>query len=243
MQGSEGQTQMDFSAEMDDNQLTDLFQRVLRGHLGRKRRRVVAQFHPYRSLRHTIEWNPWRITVKVNHHFYNAPLQIMESLAVILLSKVYKVQVDRQIRTIYRKYLDQLATQLPLRRHNTIEHYESKGKYFDLQNIFDDLNRQYFKQHLKSPVIGWSKTNSRSRLGFYDYTRNLLVISRIFDRSGIPEEVVRYLVFHEMLHIHFPVEIKNGRRSIHPPAFKKVEKQFPQYEKIQHWLKTARFSR
>jgi predicted metal-dependent hydrolase len=88
------------------------------------------------------------------------------------------------------------------------------------------------------PTLGWSRKKSYWRLGFYDQDRNLLVISRVFDQRGIPEEIVRYLVYHEMLHIHFPSERKNGRRIIHSPEFRRIEKIFPAYQDIQNWLKS-----
>jgi hypothetical protein len=48
------------------------------------------------------------------------------------------------------------------------------------------------------------------------------------------------MMYHEMLHIYFPTTSKNGRRSIHPPEFKKMEKKFPQFEEIQRWIKKNR---
>ena len=90
---------------------------------------------------------------------------------------------------------------------------------------------------LKVPTLGWSRNKSYWRLGFYDAERNLLVVSRIFDQSRVPEEILRYLVYHEMLHIFFPTERKNGRRIIHSPEFRETERRYPEYQEIQDWLK------
>ena len=106
--------------------------------------------------------------------------------------------------------------------------------------MFDEVNDQYFESAIKQPIIGWSLKKSYVRLGFYSNEKNLLVISRIFDSKKVPEAIVYFMMYHEMLHIYFPTTSKNGRRSIHPPEFKKMEKKFPQFEEIQRWIKKNR---
>ena len=196
------------------------------------------KFYKFRSLKHTIEWTPWRIRIRVNEHFRHSPAKIIELLAIILLAKVYKIRVGSDIRKSYNDYIEILKESLPVKKHNRLNAYTAKGKIFDLTKIFNQLNASYFRNNLKIPVLGWSRKNSYWRLGFYDKERDLLVISRVFDQSAVPEDIVRYMVYHEMLHIYFPTERKNGRRIIHPPAFRKTEKQFPGYQDIQNWLKS-----
>ena len=196
------------------------------------------EFYKFRSLKHTIEWTPWRIRIRVNEHFRHAPAKIIELLAIILLAKVYKIRVGSDIRKSYNDYIEILKESLPVKKHNRLDAYTPKGEIFDLTKIFNQLNALYFGNNLKIPVLGWSRKNSYWRLGFYDKERDLLVISRVFDQSAVPEDIVRYMVYHEMLHIYYPSERKNGRRVIHPPAFRKTEKQFPGYQDIQNWLKS-----
>jgi len=173
----------------------------------------------------------------VNEHFRNAPDTILKKLAIILLAKVYKVRVDSDIRSSYNAYVEIMKESLPVKKPNRLDAYTSAGRVFELTRIFNHLNTLYFKSNLKMPILGWSRNKSYRRLGFYDKDRNLLVISRVFDQPGVPEKIVRYLVYHEMLHIHFRSYKKNGRRVIHPPLFKRIEKQFPDYQEIQKWLK------
>ena len=222
---------------MPDNQLTTLFKSVQINYFNKKYKKVDVTFHRFRSLKHTIEWTPWRIRIKINDHFRNAPLRILEYLAIILLAKVYRVRVDREIRNIYNEYVDNLKNGLPQQKYNRLTSYKADGSVYNLSEIFGEINRSYFEPTLKVPTLGWSRSKSYRRLGFYDKERNLLVISKIFDQKKVPEKVVRYLVYHEMLHIYFPSERKNGRRIIHPKRFKETEKHFPEYQEIQDWLK------
>jgi predicted metal-dependent hydrolase len=47
----------------------------------------------------------------------------------------------------------------------------------------------------------------------------------------MPRFLVEYLLFHEMLHIKFPVERDGHRRIIHSRAFRAAERKFPHYER------------
>jgi len=118
-----------------------------------------------------------------------------------------------------------------------LEHYTPAGQFFDLLEIFSRLNQTFFSNVLSVPVLGWSRNISRRRLGFYDQQRNLLVISRIFDRKNIPFQVVEFLVYHEMLHIVFPSKNGRSRRIVHSRDFRKAERSHPFFEFTGMWLK------
>jgi len=222
---------------MPDNHLGTIFNNAQRHYFRKRYKKIDVEYHQFRSLKHTIEWTPWRIRIKVNEQFRHAPDKILEFLAIILLARVYGTRVDRDIRDKYNNYVETLRESLPVRKHNRLDAYTPEGDVYNLSGIFNHLNRLYFENNLKMPTIGWSRNNSHWRLGFYDKERNLLVISRLFDNSSVPEEIVQYLVYHEMLHIYFPSERKNGRRVIHSAQFRETERQFPEYQDIQDWLK------
>jgi predicted metal-dependent hydrolase len=223
---------------MTDRELTEIFTQIQKKYHAPSYKKISVEFFISRSIKHTIEWTPWRIKVKICHHFRTAPDYALIDIAIILLAKVYKTKVSKEIREEYRQYVESLAGKLPVRRHHRLDSYQAKGKIYNLAAVFSEMNRQYFENKLNLPVIGWSRQKSYRRLGFYDEKRNLLVISRIFDDARVPEEITRYMVFHEMLHIHFPAERKNGRRIIHGPEFKMAERSFPNFEKIQKWIKS-----
>jgi hypothetical protein len=44
-------------------------------------------------------------------------------------------------------------------------------------------------------------------------------------------------MFHEMLHLRFPVDHKGARRCVHTPEFKQAEKQFPLFKEAKELLK------
>ncbi len=223
--------------KMTNTELKEIFSNIHLSYFSKNRKLINAEFYPYRSLRHTIEWNRKSVHVKVSKYFQEAPIEIIKILAIILLAKVYKFKVDKNIRQIYKKYVEELQTKLPKPKRRILQYYNPQGKYFSLAEVFDSLNDLYFSKELSIGNIGWSKNKSYSRLGFFDKDRDLLVISRIFDSKKVPLQIIEFLVFHEMLHIYLPSQMINGRRKIHTKKFRQLEQEFPEYKSIDQWIK------
>jgi predicted metal-dependent hydrolase len=57
-----------------------------------------------------------------------------------------------------------------------------------------------------------------------------IVISRSLDRPDIPEFLIEYVLYHEMLHLKHQPRIVNGRRMYHTPAFRAEERRFERFE-------------
>ena len=87
------------------------------------------------------------------------------------------------------------------------------------------------------PRLGWSRRPSRTILGHYDPSHHTIVLSRLLDSPHAPERVVKYVLFHEMLHLRFPTEHRGARRCVHTREFKLAEKQFEGFEEVQRELK------
>ena len=103
------------------------------------------------------------------------------------------------------------------------------GEVFDLKALFHDINRQYFGSALPEPRLGWSIRTSRTTLGHYDPAHNAIVLSKALDSLRAPELIVKYVLFHEMLHIQHPTEHNGTRRRVHTRAFKDAERAFADY--------------
>ena len=226
---------------MNDVRLQALYNDLLNKHFPHEKYPLKAQFYNTKSLRHTIELNSKIIIIRIAERFRTAPQDILSILGIILLAKLFRYKIDRSINRAYREYLKQHI--LPFHTHQKRKpspKYRAEGNVYDLNVIFDRINRNFFDNKLQKPILGWSLRKSYARLGFYSSERNLLVISRIFDSKKVPPEVVEFLMYHEMLHVLFPVEEINGRRCIHPLKFRRYEKLYPDYEKIQAWIKKRR---
>ena len=87
------------------------------------------------------------------------------------------------------------------------------GSAYDLEEVFEDLNRRFFHGLMARPRLTWSRGHARNRLGHYDPAHNAIVISRAFDDQRVPRYAVEYIVYHEMLHLKHPVKLRVSCRA------------------------------
>jgi predicted metal-dependent hydrolase len=113
----------------------------------------------------------------------------------------------------------------------------SRGRHFDLEELFERLNQQYFAGLLNKPRLSWSARKTRFILGRYDATHHTIFVSRIFDSPVVPSYVVEYVMYHEMLHVKHQSRVCDSRVIVHTPEFKFDERNFPHYQEAKLWLK------
>ncbi|MBC7927568.1 MAG: M48 family metallopeptidase [Bryobacteraceae bacterium] len=87
------------------------------------------------------------------------------------------------------------------------------------------------------PDLGWSLRKSRVTLGHYDPCHHAIVLSSLMDGPEVPRLAVEYVMFHEMLHLRYPVEHRGARRCVHTPEFKAAERTFPQMKEARELLR------
>jgi hypothetical protein len=52
----------------------------------------------------------------------------------------------------------------------------------------------------------------------------------------VPEFLVEFVLYHEMLHMKHQPRLVNGRRVYHTAAFRADEKRFARYEQALEWI-------
>jgi hypothetical protein len=200
-----------------------------------------VRFYRFTNLNNTIRLRQGRVLVRLSDLLEGAPKPVLHAILHILIAKLYRKPIEEAHAARYRKFTGSqaMASRLHLvrqmRGRKQIEGPE--GTQYHLDEIFDDLNMRFFHGLMGRPQMTWSGNNARHSLGHYDPAHNTIVISRIFDRPGVPRYAIEYLVFHEMLHLRHPVKLRGSRRSIHPRAFREEEKLFPQLEEAKEYLK------
>jgi hypothetical protein len=179
--------------------------------------------------------------VRISDLLEGAPAPVTEALAFILLGKLYRKPVARLYTHRYRLYLNRrdVRRQAHLVRQIRGRKFISgpTGEHRNLEEIFERLNAQYFDGLLGRPRLGWSRGASRNMLGHFDPSHNAIIISRIFDREGAPALALEYVMFHEMLHLRYPVEHSGARRRVHTRGFREAEKKFPRLKEAKELLK------
>ena len=141
----------------------------------------------------------------------------------------------------YRRYLNrkEMRHTLQLVRQTRGRKFVSgpKGSVYDLEEIFEDLNLRCFHGLMARPQLGWSRRPSRVMLGHYDPSHNAIILSRLLDQRQVPRLVVEYVLFHEMLHLRFPVKHRGARRCVHTREFKEAEQEFVHLKQAKDLLK------
>lgn len=107
---------------------------------------------------------------------------------------------------------------------------------FDLEKLFDRVNRTCFGGQLAAPVMKWSARSSKSVMGKYNYTTDTLTINRLLNREDTPVYVIEFLIYHELLHKALGYQVINNRRRVHTPNFRKLERAFPRYQEANEYL-------
>jgi hypothetical protein len=211
-----------------------LFQRIYT-RLGCQGRppRFVVEYHPYSNLTHTIRLRDDTAYVRLSDALGDAPRPIVEAVAAVLLSRLYRRRAPIELLESYRHFSYARSTrqrllQLRRLRARRLEHRPA-GKHHNLLVLFDRLNRQYFNGALVTPHLAWSSRAWRRQLGCFDPALNQIVMNRRLDRPSVPEYVVAYVVYHEMLHVKHPVRFSHCRRESHSARFRKEEKRFAEY--------------
>jgi len=201
---------------------------------------VKVEFRPFANVNSNIRLSEGRLHARFSDMLEGAPGSVIEALAFILISKLYRQPVPAQYRRRYLRFLNQrdLRRQLHVVRQvrGRKQVLTPKGECYDLEEIFRQLNARYFHGLLGMPVLGWSRACSRVKLGHFDPSHNTIVISRLFDSARVPPKVIEYLLYHEMLHLKHPVQHGAARRRVHPADFQEDERRFEHYEEARRAL-------
>ena len=197
-------------------------------------------FRPYADVSNVIRIRDGRLLVGLSDLLQEAPRPVLEAIAFILISKLYRKPIPKHYQTRYRQFLNRRAVRDQVQKIRQARGRKwigkPQGSHFDLEEIFGQLNSQYFDGLLMRPRLSWSRAVSRTILGHFDTAHNAIIISKVFDRPETPRFLVEYILYHEMLHLRHPVTHARDRRCFHSPLFRKEEKLFPQFAEAKRLL-------
>jgi len=172
---------------------------------------------------------------------YNSNIRFSGNHLAFHLNKKWR-KVDREIRLgLIQSLLSQLFK--TGRRTIEMEYYISFIKHLHLAvpktkvderlaEMFNRLNESYFNGMLEMPNLAMGNSTT-SRLGSYEYARDLITLSSILANHP---QLLEYVLFHEMLHKKYKFSSKGERTIHHPPEFLEEEKQFPNAQQLEQEL-------
>ena len=127
--------------------------------------------------------------------------------------------------------------QLPMQSQLNLQH---EGKYFDLREIFDRLNRRHFRGRLRRYQVVWGRRRKQRPKDYFVFGTiqeedRVIRINPWLDQPFVPRWFVEYILYHEMLHSVVPDEMRGSRRLVHTEEFNRRERKFPQYSRARRW--------
>ena len=199
-----------------------------------------VEFYPYSSLVLTIRRREERVYVRFSDLLKRAPQFVLEAAAALLLSRVYRRRAPRALVQPYLNYArsERVRGRIDRMRGRRVRRVPTaaQGRHHDLAELFDRINREYFEGRLQRPHVGWSMRNWRRQFGSYDPGPNQIVLNRRMDQPGVPQFVVEYVLYHEMLHVKHPTRRSGCTLVSHSPEFRAEEKRFAQFAVARKFL-------
>ncbi len=125
-----------------------------------------------------------------------------------LLVKVYKTKRSTYNMDLYENFLRNVHIAIPK---------DKQDPY--LKQLFHELNDRFFNGLLEESNLVWGHNSFRT-FGSYDYGTDTITLNPALKTD---EEVLRYVLFHEML--HKKLKFRGSRH--HTKEFRKIEKSYP----------------
>ena len=177
------------------------------------------KFNPYnanvKKIGNTLEFNFSREWKQVNK-------EITIGLIQELLLKILKKRATTTNTELYNNFIKNL-------------HLAAKKTEPDKQllQVFNKINSKYFNNAIETPNLQWGLT-SRRKLATYDYHTDTINVSSVFKDAD--EELVAYLLYHEMLHKKLKFSNSSGRAIHHNKQFRELEKTFDNRQEMERRL-------
>jgi hypothetical protein len=204
--------------------------------------RPLISFYPYVDTRSTVREQQGRLQFRLSDHLAGAPDLVLEGVFSVLLCRMHGLperRADAGALAAYRAYVRGAGLETKRsesRRLRGRKHIDPVGTHRSLLESYLRVTLDMGLCMANAPTLSWSRTVSRRRLGHWDEAHNTIVISRVLDDDRVPGFVLDYVLYHELLHVLFPIEYGADRRRVHPPTFKQAERRFPRWQEAERWL-------
>lgn len=171
------------------------------------------------SFNANIQLRNKKIKVNLNLQWKDIDEEIKIGLIQHLLLKILRKKKNTINIDLYNNFIKNIPILTPKTKSDPA-----------LENSFNRVNGPFFYGILDQPNLEWGQKSYR-KLASYNFHNDTVTVSTLF--SDAREEVLDYLMYHELLHKHHKFRHNNGRSSFHSRAFREDEKKYPDYQLIE----------
>lgn len=199
-----------------------------------------SRFDTIMTLFHTGDFYRIRqrknsIDLTAHESFIAAETDVLQALVTIISRPGHRP--SKRILKRFSSSEEHFSIRQELEGIEIIPDVLTRGKYHDLGEIFQRVNRDYFQNSLPRPLLTWNQQLTYRKFGHYQFSSDVLMISRSLDQPHIPVFVLDFVMYHELLHKKMGFQLVNGRRYAHTAQFKKNERRFEKWEEAQRYLR------
>ena len=169
------------------------------------------------NVRYTREKMEFRLSRK----WKTVSEEIQIGLLQTLMAKAYKIRKKTLPMELYEKYLKNLSEYSPVTESDP-----------DLKESFGRVNERYFNGLMNQPNLIWGGASFR-KLGHYEYATDTICLSTVLQGN---EELIDYVIYHEMLHKKHKFHNTAQRSMHHSAAFKKDEQRYENGKELEKRL-------
>lgn len=112
----------------------------------------------------------------------------------------------------------------------------AEGSVHHLGESFERVNLAYFDGLISAPHLVWNNRSTVRKFGHYQWDIDTVMVSRTLDQRRVPEFVVDFVMYHELLHKKLGAHLVNSRRMVHTSAFREQEAKFSRFDEAQRYL-------
>lgn len=197
---------------------------------------VDAEFAAFKELKIKWQRSRGRAEFKVSDYLSDADPGMMEDMARVLFSRMagggavgYPESINGWMTS---EGFVRSKQPIYVRRSKNLSR-SPEGKERDLRDSYRRLVDQGLAVRDDDVFMTWTKDPNVRRVGYCSVLMKVVAISSIFDNRAIPEYVLDYVVYHELLHIMAGFD-PFGRK--HGPDFRREERKYPRREEAEQWL-------
>jgi predicted metal-dependent hydrolase len=202
---------------------------------------VDVIFNDNRSTMVSLKRRGGRLVVRLHRLFRHADRQVLDSLALYLGKR------DQASSKVLDSFIASHKDEVRAPARTRPKKARREGKHHDLRAVLNRLNEAYFRGKIEVDIV-WGRMPARRRrrraktvsraLATYSYDDRTIRVSPVLDSEIVPEYVLDWVVYHEMLHHVLPVEKSGDKKRYHTQRFKTLERAFEKYEEAKAWEKS-----
>lgn len=194
--------------------------------------------------RSTIRETPHGLRLRLSVDLKGAAEPVLRGVVGILVCRMYGFPtslVPPAFVRAYREHMDlaqELAAAAPQPgRRKGRKHIDPVGAHRSLLESYLRVTMDMGLAVPVAPKLSWSQRVAGHRFGHWDPEHQVIVVSQILDDPDVPEFVLDYVLYHEVLHILHPVRMGSGtKRIIHSAAFRRDERKYPRWKEGEEWI-------